>query len=98
MKYVSYFENLNQVGLSHSSYLASSSIVVYLNSYFSKVAVAERPSPPITRGMSYSAIQSMVLASRASGCLFGHPNPKKAPLRTPNIFCEEFLKMSISSI
>ena len=23
----------------------------------------------------------MALASRASGCLFGHPNPEKAPLR-----------------
>ena len=41
---------------------------------------------------------TMVLASRASGCLFGHPNPQKAPLRTPRFFCEEFLQMSISSI
>ena len=40
----------------------------------------------------------MVLASRASGCLFEHPNPQKAPIRTPKIFCEEFRKMSISSI
>ena len=29
----------------------------------------------------------MVLASRASGCLFGHPNPQKEPLRTPNFLC-----------
>ena len=29
----------------------------------------------------------MVLASRASGCLFGHPNPWKEPLRTPNFLC-----------
>ena len=28
----------------------------------------------------------MVLTSRASGCLFGHPNPQKEPLRTPNLF------------
>ena len=40
----------------------------------------------------------MVLASRASGCLFGHPNPSKALLRTPKKSCEEFLKMSIPSI
>ena len=40
----------------------------------------------------------MVLDSRASGCLFGHPNPQKAPLRTPKKCCEEFLKMSVSSI
>ena len=26
---------------------------------------------------------TMVLASRASGCLFGHPNPRKPSLRTP---------------
>ena len=36
---------------------------------------------------------TMVLASRASGCLFGHPNPLKS-----KYFCEEFLKMPISSI
>ena len=41
---------------------------------------------------------TVVLASRASGCLFGHPNPYKAPLRTPKNVCEEFLEMSISSI
>ena len=29
---------------------------------------------------------------------FGHPNPLKVPLRIPTFFCEEFLKMSISSI
>ena len=29
----------------------------------------------------------MVLASRASGCLFGHPNPLKEPLRTPTFLC-----------
>ena len=29
----------------------------------------------------------MVLASRASGCLFGHPNPYKEPLRTPKFLC-----------
>ena len=29
---------------------------------------------------------------------FGHPNPQKSTFRTPNIFCEEFLEMSISSI
>ena len=34
----------------------------------------------------------MVLASRASGCLFGHPNPLKEPLRAPKSFSEEFLK------
>ena len=34
----------------------------------------------------------MVLASRASGCLFGHPNPYREPLRTPKSFCVEFLK------
>ena len=28
----------------------------------------------------------MVLPSRASGCLFGHPNPYKEPLRTPRFF------------
>ena len=39
----------------------------------------------------------MVLASRASGCLFGHPNPEKAPLRTPKNLWQELLKMSISS-
>ena len=43
-------------------------------------------------------VYNMVLASRASGCLFGHPNPEKAPLRSPRFFCEEFLKMSMSSI
>ena len=32
----------------------------------------------------------MVLASRASGCLFGHPNPQKAPIRTPKFFWEDF--------
>ena len=36
--------------------------------------------------------QHMVLASRASGCLFGHPNPWKEPLRTPKSFSVEFLK------
>ena len=44
-----------------------------------------------------SALKGMHLASRASGCLFGHPDPEKAPLRTPKIFCEEFLKMSTKS-
>ena len=34
----------------------------------------------------------MILASSAPGCLFKHPNHKKAPLRTPKFFCEEFLK------
>ena len=34
----------------------------------------------------------MVLASRASGCLFGHPNPSKEPLRTPTSFGVEFQK------
>ena len=29
---------------------------------------------------------------------FGHPNPQKTPFRTLKIFCEEFLKVSISSI
>ena len=58
MKSVSYFENFNQVGLSHSSYLATYSIVEFFNYYFSKGAVAGRPSPPITRGMSHSAIQT----------------------------------------
>ena len=28
----------------------------------------------------------MVLASRASGCLFGHPNPQKEPLRIDTQF------------
>ena len=36
----------------------------------------------------------IVLASRASGCLFGHQNPSTAPLRSPKIVCEEFLIMS----
>ena len=40
---------------------------------------------------------TMVLASRTFGCPFGHPNPEKAPLMRPKNFCEEFLKMSISS-
>ena len=40
----------------------------------------------------------MVLPSRASGCLFGHPNPKKEPLRTPNFFSVEFPKISISKL
>ena len=35
---------------------------------------------------------AIVLASRASGCLFGHPNPLKAPFRTPNSFVWNFLK------
>ena len=42
--------------------------------------------------------RSMVLASRASGCLFGHSNPSKASLRTLTFLGEGFLKMSISSI
>ena len=29
----------------------------------------------------------MVLVSRASGCLFGHPNPSKETLRTPIFLC-----------
>ena len=29
---------------------------------------------------------------------FGHPNPQKSHFRTPKIFYEEFIKMSISSI
>ena len=40
----------------------------------------------------------MVLASRASGCFFRHPNPQKEPLRTPKKICVEFLKISISSL
>ena len=47
---------------------------------------------------AHSSDHSMVLASRVSGCLFGHPYPWKAPLRTPKTICEEFLKVSISSI
>ena len=30
-----------------------------------------------------SLFDDMVLSSRSSGCLFGHPNPQKEPLRTP---------------
>ena len=29
---------------------------------------------------------------------FGHPNPQKSPFRTPKFFCEQFLKISISSL
>ena len=43
-------------------------------------------------------IRGIVLASRASCLSFRHPNPQKSTFRTPNIFCEEFLEMSISSI
>ena len=38
---------------------------------------------------------SIVLASRASGCHFGHSDPQKPPFRIFDIFCEEFLKMYI---
>ena len=40
----------------------------------------------------------MVLASRACGCLFGHPHPWKEPLRTPKSFCVEFLKICLKLI
>ena len=47
---------------------------------------------------SFNIRAFMVLASRAFGCLFGHPNPSKEPLRTPKFVCMEFLKISISRL
>ena len=45
-----------------------------------------------------SVLHLIVLASRASGCLLDNQTLKNHPTRTPKYFCEEFLKMSISSI
>ena len=44
---------------------------------------------------SAKTVTGMVLDSRA---LFGHPNTKGPPFWTPKKLCEEFLRMSISSI
>ena len=58
----------------------------------------EGTTPSLTSTVLASRASGMVLVSRASRCLFGHPNPQKAPLRTPKSFWEEFRQMSISSI
>ena len=49
-------------------------------------------------GLRRVYIPTRVLASRASGCLFGHPDPWKEPLRTPKLFYVEFKKILISSL
>ena len=60
---------------------------------------------PLPKSMATSSIQPRarpriinlrlcykVCASRAYGCLFGHPNPQKSSLRTPNFYVGNFLK------
>ena len=38
------------------------------------------------------------LSQQSARASFGHPNPQKSPNRTPKIFCEGLLKMSLSRL
>ena len=47
---------------------------------------------PKQQGTMNETVVNMVLASRASGCLFGQPNPSKHPSGHPNFIVRNFLK------